>query len=140
MQAELLHLLRSEWRRGCNNEVVPGGMDALGREYTNEVPPVVAFVLRYYAILDIGQRKHAIILAGKLLQGKLLTEEERSWIQEVAMPPHIQGNLPQATWHNADARSLAKRRDAKGTWWYVDADDEPFTPGLPSRGWGFKKR
>jgi len=65
---ELLELLRDEWRLGCANGVVSGGMRALQAEYGPFVPPEVFVALRHYSTLDVANRKRALTLAGKLLR------------------------------------------------------------------------
>ena len=64
---ELLELLRAEWKRGCDNAVVTGGMRALQAEYGPFVPVEVFAALRHYATLDKAGRRRALTIAAKTL-------------------------------------------------------------------------
>lgn len=87
LREELLDVLRDEWRRGCDNAAIPGGMDTLRDEYAKVAPRGVFVVLRYYSQLSIVQRQRALTIAGKILRNKMLTTEEIEWIKDVATPP-----------------------------------------------------
>jgi len=112
LREELLDLLREEWRHGCDNVVVPGGMDSLRVKYAKVVPSEIFVVLRYYADLDKGKRQKALRLAGKLLSKQPLTNQEIAWINEIATPPQdgIANPIsPPPIWKSA-RHLMAKRR------------------------------
>lgn len=65
---ELLDLLREEWRRGFQNDVVAGGMRTILNDYGPYIPIGVHGALRRYTLLDAAGRKQALTIAGKLLR------------------------------------------------------------------------